>query len=97
MSTGDRHRCGGCGRQATPLLDDTSIPGKILEHHLCVNCGWSKLDDRVDVTCTGLAATWCPIHGDCSCPRDDIGQIDFSGLDGCLLHDVSSTHCDGDG
>lgn len=43
-------------------------------------------------SCTGLAATWCPIHGDCTCPRRDDGEVEFSGLGGCPLHDVNSQH-----
>jgi hypothetical protein len=26
------------------------------------------------VNCTGIAASWCPIHGDCTCPREDDGS-----------------------
>lgn len=26
-----------------------------------------------DVVCTGIAASWCPIHGDCICPRSEDG------------------------
>jgi hypothetical protein len=28
-------------------------------------------------TCTGIAASWCPIHGDCTCPRDETGEIEW--------------------
>lgn len=27
--------------------------------------------------CTGIAASWCPNHGDCTCPRDDDGCIEW--------------------
>lgn len=27
--------------------------------------------------CTGVAASWCPIHGDCTCPRNDDGEIEW--------------------
>ncbi len=27
--------------------------------------------------CTGIAASWCPIHGDCTCPRDETGEIQW--------------------
>lgn len=57
--------------------------------------------------CTGLAATWCPIHGDCTCERREDGEVEFTGLHGCPLHDVHSPHaavpadrcptCDGTG
>jgi hypothetical protein len=29
------------------------------------------------VVCTGIAASWCPIHGDCTCPRDEGGVIEW--------------------
>lgn len=25
--------------------------------------------------CTGIAASWCPICGDCSCPHNEDGEI----------------------
>lgn len=28
------------------------------------------------MTCTGIAASWCPVHGDCTCPRDEYGEIE---------------------
>lgn len=24
--------------------------------------------------CTGTAASWCPVHGDCTCPREEDGS-----------------------
>lgn len=27
------------------------------------------------MSCTGIAASWCPVHGDCTCPRNDDGEI----------------------
>jgi hypothetical protein len=24
--------------------------------------------------CTGIAAVWCPVHGDCTCPTNDDGS-----------------------
>lgn len=45
--------------------------------------------------CTGVAADWCPIHGDCTCRK----RIKASGSDGrcwardrCPLHGSDSTH-----
>lgn len=26
------------------------------------------------LTCTGVGAVWCPIHGDCSCPHNEHGE-----------------------
>lgn len=45
--------------------------------------------------CTGLAATWCPLHGDCWCERREDGEVRFSGL-GCPLHSIDSPHATAD-
>jgi hypothetical protein len=37
--------------------------------------------------CTGISATWCPVHGDCTC-RDPDDKND----DDCPLHAAASTH-----
>jgi len=39
------------------------------------------------MTCTGISANWCPIHGDCIC-RDEDDKND----DDCPLHSMFSTH-----
>lgn len=36
--------------------------------------------------CTGVAAAWCPIHGDCSCRGPEKNRPD------CPLHGTASTH-----
>lgn len=41
--------------------------------------------------CTGLTATWCPVHGDCTCPE---GEYDEMG--GCPLHGSMSNHAEGE-
>ena len=42
------------------------------------------------IRCTGIAAVWCPIHGDCSCPcRED--EMDD---EECPLHSRESSHPD---
>lgn len=38
--------------------------------------------------CTGMTASWCPIHGDCSCP----GPIGSS--ESCPLHGPESEHAE---
>lgn len=55
--------------------------------------------------CTGVAAVWCPVHGDCAC-RCDYHACPVKECDDCLqreeridaskcpLHDLSSTHGD---
>lgn len=43
--------------------------------------------------CTGPAASWCPIHGTCSCPRNSGGErIEQS--DDCPLHGRGSLHAE---
>lgn len=42
--------------------------------------------------CTGIAASWCPIHGDCTCPRSEIGLWGHDSPD-CPLHGTNSSHC----
>lgn len=27
--------------------------------------------------CTGVAASWCPVHGDCTCPCEEDGSFVF--------------------
>lgn len=39
------------------------------------------------VECTGVAASWCPIHGDCTCDMDSERDSDD-----CPLHGKESTH-----
>jgi len=40
--------------------------------------------------CTGVSASWCPVHGDCACDRE-IGMDSEE----CPLHSRSSTHAPG--
>lgn len=42
--------------------------------------------------CTGISASWCPNHGDCTCERGIDGDCDF-GAPMCPLHGDFSTHC----
>lgn len=42
--------------------------------------------------CTGVTATWCPVHGDCACPPDP--DIRYLNADGCPLHDSASSHAE---
>jgi hypothetical protein len=44
------------------------------------------------VTCTGISATWCPIHGDCD------GDVEYAGGEhSCPLHAINSPHALGNG
>lgn len=38
--------------------------------------------------CTGATASWCPIHGDCSCPEPVTAMDDPA----CPLHAPTSLH-----
>jgi len=42
--------------------------------------------------CTGIAATWCPIHGDCTCRPHGDGMADHKDDPTCPLHAPSSPH-----
>lgn len=55
------------------------------------------LADRIEsARCTGIAASWCPIHGDCLCPRNEDGEPESDlNYDGCPLHAPSSSHAAG--
>lgn len=50
----------------------------------------TELGELADEDCTGVAATWCPIHGDCACPERAPGDHPQ-----CPLHSASSTHAYG--
>jgi hypothetical protein len=47
------------------------------------------------VACTGVTASWCPVHGDCGCDRHEDGEVDFaSGEHSCPLHAWDSPHAE---
>lgn len=41
--------------------------------------------------CTGIAARWCPVHGDCACPGGDDANLDDHN---CPLHSELSNHAE---
>jgi hypothetical protein len=43
--------------------------------------------------CTGISATWCPVHGDCQCPVEPNGER-WLDDDGCPLHAATSLHAE---
>lgn len=43
--------------------------------------------------CTGLAAKWCPIHGDCTCPNNNGYYAALDRWD-CPLHGAQNDHPD---
>jgi hypothetical protein len=55
----------------------------------------AALTRRMAAGCTGLAATWCPVHGDCACPRADELQGHLAGplnAPACPLHGIAAKH-----
>lgn len=56
------------------------------ETYEMVGGSWQRLID-----CTGVTASWCPIHGDCTCPGpfDPPPSLDNPG---CALHSDRSHH-----
>ncbi len=49
--------------------------------------------------CTGVSAFWCPAHGDCTCPRNELGErwdpeteIHGANWRDCPLHQPGSAH-----
>ena len=53
------------------------------------------------VVCTGVTASWCPIHGDCTCPRHPLHGYTVDSHDSlepgmndpaCPLHAPDSEH-----
>jgi len=39
------------------------------------------------INCTGIGASWCPLHGDCVCPYDDRTGRDLeNACPTCPLH-----------
>lgn len=50
--------------------------------------------ERLDTThCTGVSAGWCPVHGDCTCPRDGTDTREEQS-ETCPLHGGQSPHGD---
>lgn len=68
------------------MLDD---PTRISISEVHVN------DHGYAVTCSGVSASWCPIHGDCTCERYPDGSFP-DGMDSpdCPLHGFHSDHAD---
>lgn len=46
--------------------------------------------EAIERACTGIAASWCPVHDDCACPAPEDAKDDHS----CPLHSPTSTHTD---
>lgn len=47
--------------------------------------------DRIEsANCTGVSASWCPVHGDCRCPDPLDDMNDWN----CPLHSSQSSHAE---
>lgn len=46
-----------------------------------------------NIKCTGITASWCPVHGDCTCPRKIAWEREEEDPR-CPLHSLSSDHAD---
>lgn len=53
---------------------------------------WDWIRVEKPTTCTGIAASWCPIHGSCKCPYDDCYGFTSKNSENCPLHRTTSTH-----
>lgn len=56
--------------------------------------GGGQGEGAADAECTGVAAKWCPIHGDCECIEPDDLEEPVRD-DACPLHSPVSTHAEG--
>jgi hypothetical protein len=52
---------------------------------------WWLARNRPTPVCEGWTAYWCPVHGDCSCPRAESGDCNFDGSN-CPLHSEGAGH-----
>ena len=52
-----------------------------------------RLMAAITACCTGVAASWCPVHGDCTCPRTETGERESESLT-CPLHAPNSLHAE---
>ena len=46
-------------------------------HHNAAMCPYCT--PRPKAECTGITASWCPVHGDCTCPEGREGIADHKG------------------
>lgn len=72
-----------------------------VEHAIWLSCRYGQplapaakrlLEEQ---TCTGVAAMWCPLHGDCTCPQPLGEGLDPLDHHACPLHGPDSTHAAG--
>lgn len=53
--------------------------GEVVDMHGIALC------EQVNASCTGLGASWCPVHGDCTCPEPSMERDHPT----CPLHGVT--------
>lgn len=51
-------------------------------------------DELESQRCTGVAARWCPVHGDCSCDGDEADPDERYDDPRCPLHATTSSHAE---
>jgi predicted RNA-binding Zn-ribbon protein involved in translation (DUF1610 family) len=80
------HACEECGMVWRPAIVATCgvqfLPG------------FKNAEEPAGAECTGVAASWCPVCGDCACPRQTTGERDGESAS-CPLHGPDSTHGEG--
>lgn len=71
---------------------------KPLSHEMATVNGVERVIVTFEVAapCTGMTASWCPVHGSCIC-EPVTADDGFSDLDtlGCPLHSEMSDHAEG--
>jgi hypothetical protein len=55
--------------------------------------GLRREAERPKAECTGLAAVWCPVHGDCACDKPP-GVVSTHDNPRCPLHGEGSEHAE---
>ena len=50
------------------------------------------IESRDRQECTGWGASWCPIHGDCTCAPDSYSEYEAGDDHFCPLHGDRSAH-----
>lgn len=86
--------CRTCGADLSTNNPAPELIGLFRDHH----AGHEVVEfHRREEPCTGLAASWCPNCGDCTCPvvvEEDgtTGWPDARDDPACGLHGAASTH-----
>lgn len=92
-TTGVMRRCDRCttwavaGYQCVTCEHEDVDPADQLSGH-----GPGMCEPPGDKACTGMTASWCPVHGDCACERPKNGLGGDLSDPGCPLHKPASTH-----